>query len=138
MAKKHFFYSREAQVKKLDETGKPQLLTVEVTQEDGTVVKEFVPGKFEMETVLLEDHFNLDKVIRTHMMSKDEVIVLLDDGHEVTEKVPVLKNPNKKGPISKGDVIEEKQRIWVQSEIVLKGADVEAYYAALREIDAQL
>jgi len=138
MAKQFFFFKREATVKKLDEQGSPIPLTQKVKKEiDGveTEVDEVIPGKFETEVKIYEDNFNLSKVIRSHTVSEGQLIVLLDDGHEETQKTPVLKNPAKKGPITKNDIIEEKSRVWVQSEIMLTGDDVPAYYAALKEIE---
>ena len=139
MAKQFFFFKREATVKKVDKDGKPIPLTQKVKQvvdEVETEVDEVVPGKFETEVKVYEDNFNLSRVIRSHTVKEGQVVVLLDDGHEETQKTPVLKNPGKKGPITKNDIIEEKSRVWVQSEILLTGEDVPAYYAALREIEA--
>ena len=55
----------------------------------------------------------MTKVIRTHTVKKGQVVVLLDDGHEETQKTPVLKNPNKEGPITKADITEEKNKKWI-------------------------
>lgn len=60
------------------------------------------------------DSFNITKVIRSMEFEK-ETIVLLDDGHEVAEEVPVK---NKKGGV---DYV--RQRIWSVSEIHLTDKD---------------
>lgn len=135
MAKQHFFFKREAKERKLDETGNPIPLTKKVPQEDGTEVDEVVPGQFEMETKIYTDSFNLKKVIRTHTVKEGQVVVLLDDGHEETQKTPALKNKNHKGPVKPQDVIEEKNRVWVQSEILLVGEDATRLYTALEAIE---
>lgn len=120
---KHFFYTREKQVVRKGEDGK----AIPKKDETGTLV----PGEFETDTVYVDDSFNLDKVIRTHMINEESVVVLLDDGHEVTEKVPELKNPNKAA--HPNNIQEVKQRAWVQSEINIKGAEqIAELHAALR------
>lgn len=139
MAKQFFFFKREATVKKLDKEGNPIPLKVMVKREvegEEVDVEEVVPNKFETEVKVYEDNFNLSKVIRSHTVKEGQVVVLLDDGHEETQKTPVLKNPSKKGPITKSDIVEEKSRVWVQSEILLTGDDVSRYYTALREVEA--
>jgi len=120
---KHFFYTREVQVVKKDEQGN----AIPLKDEKGEVVK----GKFETEPAYREDSFNLSKVIRTHMVDDTHVIVLLDDGHEVTEKTPELKNPSK--PAHPQNIIEVKSRVWVQSEISIKGEEaVQRLFEALK------
>ena len=124
-----FFYDREEKVRKLDETGLPIPITRKIpgVNEGDPEIDEPVPGQFEIETKIRRDSFNIDAVIRSHMVNDDHVIVLLNDGHETTEKVPILKNKLK--PATPNNIIEEKQRMWVQSEIHLKGKDVKRYYS---------
>ena len=150
---KFFFFTRKGTERKLDEKGNPipvkQKVQVPKLDEEGNVieevvdnktipvteeVEEIVPGKFVTEEVIYEDNFALDKVIRSHTISRGHVVVLLDDGHEETRIEPTLKNPNKKGQITKNDIIEEKKRQWVQSEISLNGEDVTRYYEALKAL----
>ena len=128
MAKQFFFFHRETKVRKLDDKGNPVPLTTKVKKTvDGveTEVTEVVPGKFETETVMVEDNFNLNKVIRSHTIKPGTVVVLLDDGHEEAQDIPVMKGKN---------IEKTRQRNWVQSEIQLTGEDVPNYYAALREL----
>lgn len=68
-------------------------------------------GEEKPEEFVWTDSFNLDKVIRS-MEFKGEVVVLLDDGHDMTEEVPVK---NKMGKVE-----YQRQKIWAQSEIHLK------------------
>ncbi len=125
MAKRHFLYGRESEIRKLDEKGQP----IPILDEEGKST-----GKFEMEKVVLHDTLDLTRVIRTHVIKEGEYIVsLLADGHEVTERTPVLKNKNK--PASRDNITEEKSRVWVQSEIHIKGEDVQRYYDALSSIE---
>lgn len=63
------------------------------------------------------DSFNLDFVLRT-VEHGEKFVVLLSDGHEEARDVPVEKM---KGKIK---VVEmTRQRMWIQSEIVLDGID---------------
>jgi len=137
MAKTHFFYERKAFENKLDETGNPIPLTVKkagATPEDPET-EEVVPGKFVQEEVTYTDSFNTNRVIRTHTVRKGQIVVLLDDGHEETQKTPVLKNPAKRGPITKADITEEKNRVYLQSEILLVGQDAVRFYEVLGSIE---
>ena len=118
---KFFTYTRTKNVAKKDVDGKPVLKK----DADGNDIE----GQPEVEFKTLTDIINTDKIIRVHMLEEDHVIVLLDDGHEVTEKVPVLKN--KKLPPRPDNVIEEKQRSYMQSEISIKGEDVQKLYTLL-------
>lgn len=111
-----FFYTRVAQVAKKDENGQ----VIPLKDEKGNVI----PKKFETEPKEFIDSFNTDKIIRTHMMSEDHVVVLLDDGHESVEPVPAME---------KGKVVQKNQRIWVQSEISVKGADVARLHEFLKK-----
>lgn len=115
----HFFYTRTETVRKLDEKGNPI-----PTKED--------PKKFETEEKKFKDSFNLKKVIRTHALSETQIVVLLDDGHDVTEKVPTLKNP-KMPPTTPGNIIHEKKTSWVQSEILVEGDEIELLHKALEK-----
>ena len=38
------------------------------------------------------DSFNVNKVIRTVMLAEDDLLILLDDFHEITEEIPEI-NP---------------------------------------------
>ncbi len=127
-----FKYSKEVKVDKKDEKGNKIPIVEKFTDEVGKIT-ETPTGKFETELVVVNDYFNIDKLIRTHAISPTSIIVLLDDGHEVTEVVPKLKNKNHdpKKPVRPNDIVEEKQRIWVQSEIELKGEDIERFYKVL-------
>lgn len=126
MAKRHFLYTREEEKKKLDENGKA--IPIKDAEGKQTGVETY--------KVSFTDSFDITRVIRTHTLEEGEkVIVLLDDGHETTEKVPVLKNKNKKGPVGPSDIVEEKQRVWVQSEIVLRGEDVRRYFDTLATVE---
>ena len=137
MTKQFFFFTRKVIVKKLDDNGDPILVTLSVEKEiDGikTQTEEAIPGKFVTEEKTVLDSFNLQKVIRTHTLEDGRVVALLDDGHEETQKNPTLKNPNKRGPITKADIIEEKTRVWVQSEIVILKEEAEEFYEALAQV----
>jgi len=123
-----FFYNREQIVKKLDKELKPIPLTRKVsgaTPEDPEI-DEIIPNQFVMEVLIRRDSFNTDAVIRSHMINENQIIVLLNDGHETTEKVPVLKNKLK--PAHPQNIVEEKTRVWIQSEISLTGEDVKRYF----------
>lgn len=131
---KAFSYERKETVNKKDENGKVIPLTqkTKIQKEDGTEeeVDQPVPGKFVTEDKWVKDVMNLDYFIRVHALTDGRVVVLLDDGHEVTEKVPTLKNKN--GRPVPGNIIEEKQRQWIQSEILIaKPEDVERLYKTL-------
>lgn len=137
MSKQFFFFTRKVTVKKVDDKGNPIPVTISVEKEvDGvkTQVEEPIPGQFVTEEKLVTDSFNLQKVVRTHTLEDERVVALLDDGHEETQKNPTLKNPNKRGPITKADIIEEKTRVWVQSEIVILKEEAEEFYEALAQV----
>ncbi len=132
-----FRYSRKKLVLKKDAEGNPiPLIEKLIThKEDGTetVEEKVIPGRFETEEKWATDYINLGLFIRTHELENGNIIVLLQDGHEVTEKVPVLKNPKK--PATRDNISEEKQRQWVQSEILLeKEEDIEKLYQMLDNI----
>lgn len=117
----HFAYSRKDVVLKLNEENQP----IPILDEDELPI----PNQFEKVEALRKDVMNLDCVIRAFRKDPDTLIVLLNDGHESTEKMPVLINP-KRGPVE-GNIKEEKTRVWLQSEIILTGDDIESFYAAL-------
>lgn len=71
-----------------------------------------------------EDSFNLDKVIRSMEFEK-EIVVLLDDGHEQADEVPVR---NKKGGV---DYV--RQRVWSQSEIHIKDPEDKERFKKISE-----
>jgi len=122
---KHFFYTREKQEVKKDENG----VAVPLKDEAGAVI----PGKFETTTVFMKDSFNTDKVIRTHMLTPTHVVVLLEDGHEESQVVnQTLKNKNK--PATPDNIEYVKQRVWIQSEISVKGDEVAKLFEALESI----
>lgn len=136
MAKKFFPYTREEQKVKLDENGKGVPLTETKKDEAGVETKENIPGKFETEIVIRQDILDIQRVIRCHMIAEDHAVVLLHDGHETTEVKPILKNKNKRPPYNTNDFAEEKQRIWVQSEIHIKGkSEVERLYDVLLDYE---
>lgn len=122
MALKHFIYHRKEKRNKLDEHGNP----IPLLDEQGN------PAGFEQEDLVLTDHFDMTRVIRTHSLSPTQCIVLLDDGHEITESVPKLRPGVKKDRgIKPGDIIEKDVVRWVQSEILLEGDDVRRYFDRL-------
>lgn len=124
-----FKYSRKKTVNKVDENGK--VIPLKTVNEEG--VEEVVPGKFETREIWLEDYFNLDLLIRTHALENGNVIVLLNDGHEISERVPVLKN--KRRPPTPDNISEERIRQWVQSELLIeKPEDVQRLYEALDKL----
>jgi hypothetical protein len=120
---KHFFYSRQAEAFKKDENGNKIAVMKEVLGEgDEQPTFEPIPGQFEKEIVTYIDSFNIDKVIRTHHVAPDQLVVLLDDGHEITDVVEhKLINPKK--PPTQDNVTVVKGRVWVQSEILVKGLE---------------
>ena len=118
----HFLYSRKDFILTKNAEGQP----IPILDEEGKPL----PNQFEKTEILRQDTMNLNKVIRSYRKSDEELIVLLDDGHETTEKVPELINP-KKGPVM-GNIREVKNTMWVQSEILLLGQDIENFYNAIR------
>jgi hypothetical protein len=124
-----FEYSYRREVPKRDENGKLIPLMRDVKKEDGTIEKIAHPGKFEMQEKWFTDFMNLDLYIRTYTNDDDSIIVLLRDGHEVTQKTPTIKGMTKKGP----EIVEQKERVWMQSEILIeKPEEVEKLRQALR------
>lgn len=116
-----FSYTRTKQVAKKDENGK----IIFKKDEEGKELKD----QPETEEKKFTDWFNLGCVIRTFTIEDDHVIVLLNDGHEQTDKIPVLKNKLK--PPTPNNVVEEKQRNYVQSEISVRGEDIARLHEAL-------
>lgn len=82
-------------------------------------------GEEKPDEIVWEDSFNMNKVIRS-MSFKDDLVILLDDGHEASEEVPVK---NKRGGID-----YQRQRMWVQSEIHLKDPEDMKRYKELSEV----
>jgi hypothetical protein len=120
-----FFYTREKQVKKTDDQGN----AIPLKDEKGDVI----PNQYETETKKYIDSFNLNKVIRTHVMTENHVVVLLDDGHEESQVIgQKKKNPNK--GTTPDNLEEVKQRVWIQSEISVKGDDVQKLYTELANV----
>jgi hypothetical protein len=73
------------------------------------------------------DSFDMNLVIRTYD-DGDKLIVLLNDGHEEAEEVPLME----KGiPVMKGGkMVTKRERQWKQSHIFLTGNDIEAFRKA--------
>ena len=117
----NFAYNRRDVILKLDEQNNP----IPILDENQVAI----PNQFEKTEIVRRDVMNLDFFIRAYRKTDDHLIILLNDGHEATEKVPVLINP-KKGPVE-GNIKEEKNRVWLQSEIILTGDDIERFYSAL-------
>jgi|ERR1044072_4859646 hypothetical protein len=122
---KFFTYTREVKQKKLDEKGLPIPIIKEKKEGEETDPKKPEAVEFEMETKTFEDFFDLERVIRGLTVEENKIVILLDDGHEVTEQIPKLKDPRKQPTPS--NIVYEKQRNWVQSEIILTGDDVERF-----------
>lgn len=116
----HFKYSRVTKVAKKDENGS----AIPILDEKGLPT-----NQVETEEKVFQDTMNLDMVIRSYRASEEKLIVLLKDGHETTEKTPVLINPKK--PPVESNIREEKVRMWVQSEILLYGEDINRFFEAL-------
>jgi hypothetical protein len=76
-----------------------------------------VPVEGSTETKIVQDSFNITKVIRTMTIEDDKVLVLLDDLHERVQEVPEV-NP-KTGKI--GGMRRERNTF--QSEIYLDKED---------------
>lgn len=127
----NFEYSYKREIPKKDENGKLIPLMREVKKDDGTIEKVPDPRKFETEQKWFTDFINLDLFIRTYTNDDGTIIVLLHDGHEVTQKTPTIKGMTKKGP----EIVEEKSRVWLQSEIYIeKPEEIEALKALLRKL----
>lgn len=79
--------------------------------------------KFTEVVEVVEDCFNVDKVVRGHWTSENEFTVMLDDGHEQADDVqkPVFKN----GKIS--GVENKRERAWFMSQIGLNREDAERF-----------
>ena len=75
-------------------------------------------GETELKTEKWIDSFNMDMVIRTAEYP-GELVILLNDGHEVAEEFNM---PNKNG---KPEMV--RKRRWQQSQIVIKGEDIINY-----------
>lgn len=132
---KSFSYQRESIVYKKDENGNkiPLYETVEEgssTRTDGKIDK-IIPGKFETESVWVEDYFNLENYVRAVTIENGSIVVMLNDGHEESREIPTLKNDKK--PASLANIKMERQRQYVCSEIVIsKPEDIERLREILR------
>jgi hypothetical protein len=118
---KFFKYTRTKKEIKKDELGE----VVYQLDETGQKIKdnpEYVETKF-------TDVFNLDLVIRVHMISKDHVVILLNDGHEESQNITTVKDKRK--PPTGTNLIETRQRQFVQSEISIFGDDIPKLYEIL-------
>jgi hypothetical protein len=130
-----FDYKREVTVFKLDEKGNkiPLYETVQdpsSTRTDGTIDK-VIPGKFETETKWVEDYVNLDTYVRAVTLEDGKVVLMLNDGHEESREVGVLKNKRK--PPTPDNVTIERQRQFVCSEIIIAlPEDIERLRAKLK------
>lgn len=81
------------------------------------------------ETISFKESFNLDKVIRSVMRDTETLIVLLDDGHEESiEIVPEDRDP-KTMKLKREGV---KKRLFLASEIELKGEDIDRFFDAIK------
>ena len=122
---KFFFFKREQQVAKKDENGH----AIMKVDDQGVPTKEV-----DTETVIRKDCINLEKIVRAHMITDTHVVVLLDDGHEESQVIDQrLKNPKK--PPTRDNVEDVKGRVWVQSEISIKGEDqITEFYSALSAV----
>ena len=83
-----------------------------------TEIKQPNEGETELKNEKWIDSFNPNMVIRTAEYP-GELIVLLNDGHEVTEE---FKISDKNG---KPEVV--RKRRWQQSQIVIKGEDINRF-----------
>jgi hypothetical protein len=126
-----FSYQRESIIFKKDEKGVKIPLTAEVTDENGVATKQVVPGKFETESVWVEDYFNLENYVRAVTIENGSIVIMLNDGHEESREVPILKNDKK--PASLANIKMERQRQYVCSEIVIsKPEDIERIRTILK------
>lgn len=127
--KNFFIYNREEKYyKQVEKDGKKE--RVEILDSEGKPT-----GQYEIEIHSFKDAFNMNKVVRTYMVSEELVIVLLDDGHE--ESRPVQENPMTAMTTKKtGKKVEEtRRREWIVSEIQISGKDqVETFYEKLSQI----
>ena len=123
-----FSYQRESILYKKDEKGNkiPVIETIvdpSSTRTDGTIDR-VVPGKFETESVWVEDYINLENYVRAVTIENGSIVIMLNDGHEESREVPTLKNDKK--PASMANIKMERQRQYVCSEIVIsKPEDIE-------------
>jgi hypothetical protein len=121
---KFFSYTRTKKEAKKDDQGQ----IIYKLDEQGQPIKD-QPEMIEKNFV---DWFNLDYVLRTFTVSDDHVVVLLDDGHEESQSVTALKNKFK--PATPQNLTEQRQRQYVQSEISVKGADIQRLHEALAKV----
>jgi len=126
-----FSYQRESIVYKKDAGGNKIPAMQEIVDEQGVASKVPIPGKFETESVWVEDYFNLDNYVRAVTIENGSVVVMLNDGHEESREVPTLKNDKK--PANLANIKMERQRQYVCSEILVsKPEDIERLRNILR------
>lgn len=79
-------------------------------------------------TKVVEDSFDIERVIRTITMDDGKLLVLLDDLHERFEDRPKL-HPKTKAPRfdKKGEMMFERVKDTFQSEIYLSKEEAEQY-----------
>lgn len=121
---KFFSYTRTKQEAKKDDKGQ----IIYKLDEQGQPIKdqpEIIEKKF-------VDWFNMEYVLRTFTVAEDHVIVLLDDGHEESQTITALKNKFK--PATPQNLEEKKQRQYIQSEISVRGEDVQRLHETLAKI----
>lgn len=131
---KIFFYTREEIVRKRNEKGEfiPLTNLVKIIDENGveSEIQEDIPNQFETETRQLKGCFNIDSVL-VGVEVKEGFVVVLNDGHEETEMIQILKpsviKSKKQPPYNANDIIEEKKRTWKQSEILLTGDNIKNF-----------
>ena len=71
------------------------------------------------------DSFNVNKVIRTVMLAEDDLLILLDDFHEITEEIPEI------NPKTNKVIRYRKQKNIVHSEITLNKSDAKRFLEKL-------
>jgi hypothetical protein len=76
------------------------------------------------------DSFNMDLVIRTYDMG-EHLIILLADGHEMSDDVPVMTKDGRP-QVKNGGIVTKRERRWRQSEINLYGNDIAAFQEAAK------
>lgn len=118
-----FAYKREITVFKKDENGnkipltEKKMVRTSESMEEEVEQEVVVPGKFETEKKWVEDYVNLETYIRAITLEDGRMVLMLNDGHEESRDVPVLKNKRK--PATIDNITQERQRQYVCSEVVL-------------------
>jgi hypothetical protein len=79
-------------------------------------------------TKIVEDSFDIERVIRTITIDDGKLLVLLDDLHERFEDRPMV-HPKTKAPkfTKKGEMMFERVKDTFQSEIYLSKEEAEQY-----------